>query len=123
MSFIATHPNRHTLICRACGRPAQCIHHKTPRCEGGAVAPENEEPLCFHCHHKDHASKEDWKRWGRNGGKQTAKNPANWMRKLKQYREMEREAYWLYLQWLAYYRGERSKRPMTWKELQTQGVF
>lgn len=71
--------------CSRCGRKAQDAHHKTYRSEGGSDGRDNLEPLCFHCHRKGHASKGDWQRWGRNGGKQTASNPYN-LRNLKQFR-------------------------------------
>lgn len=75
-----------------CGRKAQAAHHLTYRSNGGSDGRDNLEPMCFHCHQKGHASKGDWQRWGRNGGKQTASNPYN-LRNLKQFRAWSDEKF------------------------------
>ncbi len=86
------------IKCAHCGRRiATEVHHPLPRCYGGQNTPDNQEPLCFHCHKQAHASKGDWQRWGRTGGKRTAWNAANWMRNLHQFKGWSDERWNLYL--------------------------
>jgi HNH endonuclease len=98
MSFIKSYrTNGNNPKCSKCmeegvDRDAECVHHTIYRSEGGKVEIGNEETLCFYHHHQGHASKGDWSRWGRNGGKSTASNPWN-LRNLRQFKAMSDEEF------------------------------
>lgn len=68
--------------CADCGKRCKPQkHHDPPKCEGGT----NTIDLCRRCHVRRHCANNDWARWGQKGGKQTAKDPNNYRRNLKQY--------------------------------------
>lgn len=119
-SYIGSEPDRHSLTCQhwsGCDRLADCIHHSIPLSDGGTDEPSNRVPLCFFHHHEVHARREDWKRWGKNGGMATAKNPVNFMHNLRSFRIMRQESLDLWLEWLDYYRSDKQgQRPMTLAE-------
>lgn len=83
-SFISTVPQENR-ICK-CGKPATAGHHKVRRHKGGQDGDGNIEPICAACHTAEHSTSGEFATWGRWGGKETAKNPLNWMRNLRQFR-------------------------------------
>ena len=83
-SFISQVPQENR-VCK-CGRPAVAVHHPTRRCKGGQDVDSNRQPICAACHKAEHSASGEFATWGRWGGKETAKNPLNWLRNLRQFR-------------------------------------
>lgn len=80
------------LTCAFCSKKAQHMHHRIPRSEGGDNSPENLIAVCFYHHMREHAQvdpltgKSDWQRWGEKGGEITSRNPYNFVRNLRQFK-------------------------------------
>lgn len=79
-----------TVNCAHCGRRiegTQNRHHVVYRSEGGSDSLENLVTLHRHCHVQVHQTigedgLNDFQRWGRSGGKITAKKPEIWAHNL-----------------------------------------
>lgn len=86
------------LTCAYCDRKAEHVHHVIPQSEGGSDSAENLIPVCFYHHHEAHASKGDWRRWGRRGGIVTSRNPFNFLRNLRQFKTWSDEKLMAYVE-------------------------
>jgi hypothetical protein len=60
-------------------------HHVVYVSQGGAEGDVVE--MCHLCHVQLHSDRNDFREWGRIGGKKTQATKPNWQRNLKQYRE------------------------------------